>query len=366
MLATVGERVTFKLAVDRMVPFRLVLMQLIVVTSLVVYGLISLVKQGLTRNMHAVTLPRTTLFAMALVDTVGFAGLTVAAAGVSPAMTVVLLHASTPCMVLGAHVCFPDRKYTPVQLRGVGLIALAVTAGVGATAGRHFFFASADGSPGDTVSTVVYAAMAGVQGLATLYKEREIAAFAQPMDIHYLSSALFLYQAGVALVLAPVVYSLQGLAGGFPFTSYADNLIDGLACYIGDDPDYADALYDHSHANCGYCFALIGGYVACGVLALECVDQLVKVSHRTLGRALAAAVAVAALALGGLCTPTAPGGGLLGSALGFTDLAALVVLLVGLELYGHDPEPDATALTCFVPVAVAPVPLLQKTDSLTG
>jgi hypothetical protein len=374
VLATVGERVMFKLAVDRMFPFRIVLVQLIVTSSLVVYGVISLVKQGLMRDMHAVTLPRTTLWAMAVVDTVGFAGLTVAAAGVSPAMTVVLLHASTPCMVLGAHFYFPDRKYTPVQMRGVGLIALAVVAGVG-TRVATAAVAGGGGRPetpdalahsnwAGALSTLTYAIMAGMQGLATLFKEREIAAFAQPMDIHYLTSALFMHQTAIALVLAPVGYFLQGLAGGYPLTSYADNLVDGLACYIGDDPNYADALYDHSQAtDCGSCFVLIAGYVMCGVVVLECVDHLVQLNHQLVGRALAAAVAVAALALGALCTPVP--GGVFGSALGYSDVAALAVLLVGLELYAHDPEPDATALTSFVPVPVAPVPLL-KTDSLTG
>ena len=70
--------------------------------------------------------PHTKLLIMAVLDTIQFAGLTVSAAGVSPAMTVILLHTSTPFLVLGSRYSFPDRKYSSIQIRGVQLIALAV------------------------------------------------------------------------------------------------------------------------------------------------------------------------------------------------------------------------------------------------
>lgn len=47
-------------------------------------------------------------------------------------------------------------------------------------------------------------------GLSTLYKEKSIITWAQPMDIHYLSSWLFFYQLLVAAVLSPFIYLLQG------------------------------------------------------------------------------------------------------------------------------------------------------------
>lgn len=70
--------------------------------------------------------PHSKLIKMAILDTVQFSGLTVAAAGISPAMTVILLHSSTPFLVLGSRCIFPDRKYSSIQQRGVQLISLAV------------------------------------------------------------------------------------------------------------------------------------------------------------------------------------------------------------------------------------------------
>lgn len=70
--------------------------------------------------------PHSKLMKMAILDTVQFSGLTVAAAGISPAMTIILLHSSTPFLVLGSRCMFPDRKYSAIQQRGVQLISLAV------------------------------------------------------------------------------------------------------------------------------------------------------------------------------------------------------------------------------------------------
>ena len=209
IIATAGERVTFKMAVDRMVPFRFVMVQLILTASLVIYGTITNIKQGFAGgNPQTHSFPHSKLFIMALLDTVQFAGLAVSAAGVSPTMTVILLHASTPCLVLGTRYGFPDRKYSLIQMRGVQLIALAVMVSLFGSISHQFF---PDEHESDTYSSLVYVSMAALHGLATLYKEREIISWAQPMDIHYLSSWLFLYQSIITLVCGPLIYYLQGM-----------------------------------------------------------------------------------------------------------------------------------------------------------
>ena len=55
------------------------------------------------------------LLAMAVLDTVSFSGLVISAAGVTPTMTVILLHASTPIIVFFSRFAFPDRtsSYAP-------------------------------------------------------------------------------------------------------------------------------------------------------------------------------------------------------------------------------------------------------------
>lgn len=208
MIATAVERVCFKMAVDRMVPFRFVMVQLILTASLVVYTLITSIKQGSrVTQTQTQNFPQNKLFIMALLDTFQFAGLAVSAAGVSPTTTVILLHASTPCLVLGTRYSFPDRKYSLIQMRGVQLIALAVLVCLVGSISHQFFPGQHES---DTMSSLMYVSMAALHGVATLYKEREIIAWSQPMDIHFLSSWLFLYQFIITLMLGPLIYCLQG------------------------------------------------------------------------------------------------------------------------------------------------------------
>jgi hypothetical protein len=60
-------------------------------------------------------------------------------------------------------------------------------------------------------SSLVYVAAAAIQGFATLYKEKSIIVWSQPMDIHFLSSWLFFYQSLVLIILSPVLYMFQGI-----------------------------------------------------------------------------------------------------------------------------------------------------------
>ena len=105
--------------------------------------------------------PHTKLLIMAVLDTIQFAGLTVSAAGVSPAMTVILLHTSTPFLVLGSRYSFPDRKYSSIQIRGVQLIALAVIISLISSSG---YFISPGVHESDITSSFVYFCMAALHG----------------------------------------------------------------------------------------------------------------------------------------------------------------------------------------------------------
>jgi hypothetical protein len=98
---------------------------------------------------------------MAILDTIQFAGLTVSAAGVSPTMTVILLHTSTPFLVLGSQYVFPDRKYSSVQLRGVQLISVAVLISLVGSISHVFY---PDIHESDTLSSLFYFSMAALHG----------------------------------------------------------------------------------------------------------------------------------------------------------------------------------------------------------
>ena len=140
-------------------------------------------------------------------DTFQFFGLVVSAAGVSPTMTVILLHVSTPCIVLASRWLFPDRKYSLVQMRGVTIIAVAVVMCLARPLARVEF----DLAARDTMwSSCWYVIFAAGQGLITVYKERCIIMWSRPLDIYRLSAWLFYYQCMIGIVISPLVYILGG------------------------------------------------------------------------------------------------------------------------------------------------------------
>ena len=121
----------------------------------------NLLQSEITESMK--DFPHSKLIVMAVLDTVQFAGLTVSAAGVSPAMTVILLHTSTPFLVLGSRYTFPDRKYSVIQMRGVQLIALSVFI---CLMGSLTHFMSHGVHESDAQSSILYVSMAALHGIS--------------------------------------------------------------------------------------------------------------------------------------------------------------------------------------------------------
>jgi CRT-like, chloroquine-resistance transporter-like len=112
--------------------------------------------------------PQTKLLIIAAIDAVQFAGLVISATGVSPVVTVLLMHASTVFLVMASRHAFPERKYSSVQMRGVQLIALAVTVSLVGS-----FLDTTNPSSqmlSDPYSSVLYLAMCALQGFSTLCK----------------------------------------------------------------------------------------------------------------------------------------------------------------------------------------------------
>jgi hypothetical protein len=152
--------------------------------------------------------PHANLTIMALLDTLHYSGLTISASGVTPTMTVILLHSSTPFIVLGSRYLFPNRKYSSIQMKGVALISAAVII----SASRPIVWIYDEIDRYTAVSSLVYVSAAAVQSLGNLYKEKSLIEWSKPVDIHLLSSWLFLYQLAAVLLFGPVIYFAQGKA----------------------------------------------------------------------------------------------------------------------------------------------------------
>lgn len=348
MVATALERVTFKMAVDRMTPFRFFLVDVIFVVSISVYSCINVIKRGFRLNEDTVnnmqSFSHKKLLIMAVLETIQFAGLVVSASGVSPTMTVILLHASTPCIVYGSRLLFPDRKYSSIQLKGANVISVAVIVSLSrpisdvVTLGIH---------DSNALSCILYALSAALIGFANLYKETCIIEWSKPIDIYYLSSWLFAYQCCIALLLSPAIYFLQNMTyhgDGFPLSSFITNSYDGFQCLLGRNPS-RHAPYDTIYCDCEYSMWIVIGYVILNIVVIECINKVLQTSNQLLGRCLAASVLVAFVALGIYDTNVDYGYGFFGSNVGIVDIISIILLIYGLEVYGCDNEPDVEIIT---------------------
>jgi hypothetical protein len=148
------------------------------------------------------------LIKMAFLDAISFSGLIVSAAGVSPTMTVILLHANTPFVVLGSRIMFDGRVYSVSQMRGVYMIACAVIISLY----RPIEHLVMDGNESFAASSLCYVCFTAVQGFAMLFKEKCIIEYAKPLDVHELSFWLFLYQLIITILISPAIYSFQGMS----------------------------------------------------------------------------------------------------------------------------------------------------------
>lgn len=350
MVATTAERITFKMSVDRMTPHRLVLIEIIFTVSLVVYGIIVAMKRGLTNEITSqmYLFPHSKLMIMALLDTIQFSFLVLAAAGITPTMTVILLHASTPAIVFGSKFFFPTRVFTEAQMRGVYLIVFAIVVGI---VQQIWAILTRGIDQSGLLSTLVYILAASLHGCSTLYKEKAIIEWMQPMDVHYLSSWLFFYQVLACLVLGPAIYIFQGVSnrnwGGFPLSSMFINIRDGWSCFFEegafdvnsyDDFSHQVKPYDTKYSNCEFSIWLVVVYVISNVVVLECIDRVLQSGDQVLARAASAAVFVSFLTLGVYDTQVDYGNGIMGSTIGLPDIVSIVALLIGMEYYGRDTE----------------------------
>jgi hypothetical protein len=86
------------------------------------------------------------------------------------------------------------------------------------------------------------------------------------------------------------------------------------------------------------------------VVVLECVDKALQSSDQILNRITATAVLLAYVTLGFYDTGIGyDDDGLVGTAFNYWDLVSIVILMIGMEVYGRDPEPDVESVTQYTP-----------------
>lgn len=322
---------------------------------------------------------------MALFDTVSFGGLIISATGVTPTMTVILMHANTPLIVLGSKYIFPERVYSSLQIAGVWLISISLLVSVSRP--LFLFFGifgydhsnSHDHEYSSALCTILYLSSAALQGIGALYKEKAIIEFSQPCDVHVMSCWLFFYQFIYALIGYPLFYVLQGNYNfiycfiiifffhclffneigisndwkGYPISSFMDNFWDGMYCWLGSDPDPLSSSYDTQNTSCFILFWLIIFYVISTILILYCVEKILIMNNIILGNTMALAVMISFLLAwiyDKYYSTISYENHKITSMSGVSDIISIFILLIGMVIFSKDPEPDAELTTNYSPI----------------
>ena len=366
MMSTASERVIFKMSVDRMAPFRFVLAMAFIAVSFLIYGTVMLYKIIYTDKITARMwqFPKKKLLAMAVLDTVSFSGLVISAAGVTPTMTVILLHASTPIIVFFSRFAFPDRKYSEMQIKGSNFIVCAIAFSLIRSITDMYYRTDTY----NALSSVIYVASAAMQGVGTLYKEKAVIEWSQQLDIHFLSAGLFLFQTLTMGFVALVLYYMQDVYYHYTSQYYSFNLRAGFQCLLGDwvfkedlkknaiqaaCTDTGDIGHNTIECSCSGSNLLILGYVFSNIIMLECMDHVLQTSNRILGRVMAVSVFVAFLALGVYDNKvySVVDVHIIGT-IGIADILSILCLLIGIDYNGRDAEPNVEMITSFDAVAI--------------
>ena len=291
------ERVSFKMLVDRVVPFRYLVVVLVVIFEAIMLGIIVQFQtncgEGAGQNGTAYTtpFPRRKLFVMAALDLCKDLMMTLPAAAVAPTLTVMLLQGQIPCNMLLGHLweriarrqrrggqpgrdspnsvasmssSNPSPAATPppptsyswavdepreFMMGGnnnrrdqLGFLASHyLGAGLVALSLVVAFIPVAvewmKGSSDVGWSTLVYLLSCVPASASVLYKERALMAYRQPIDPYLLNLNVDIYQLLLLIPLAPIMYNLQSV--GF-FGAYDDD--NSGSDTHGSDVDFSTSL----------------------------------------------------------------------------------------------------------------------------
>lgn len=119
-----------------------------------------------------------------------------------------------------------------------------------------------------------------------------------------------------------------------------------------NDDDYGQESF--IVLDCGSSMFLVVGFVLANLLIIMSINYVLHTSTNWLGRSIVFAVTVAFVVLWIYDCHVLNyygswgawlGGQLFGSSVSFVDIISLVLLLIGLEIYGRDPEPDIEVIT---------------------
>lgn len=371
-LVTTVERVSFKMLIDRVVPFRFLVMSLVVALEAIILGVVIQCRGGTGTSASGNPFPRHKLLIMAALDLCKDFMLVVSGAFVAPTLTVLLLQGQTPCSML-LSICqnrsergltsgtSHNLDYRPMHFVGAGLISLSLLFALSPVLVN---WAHSRGAAGSVYNTFVYLLSCIPASASVIYKERALTAYRQPMDPHVLNLYVDIFQLLLLIPFTPLIMRLQTRAF---FASVDDDRDDtsstdsrgfaeGLTCFfapgLGDnarDPliSGGDIWPSQDNSYCRLALPLLVFYVGSSLLVNFSVDRVLKYgSPPLLYRSVTAATVTAYVVLGVL----AHGAPMLnGLSVVMWQVPSAVLLVFGNELYHRYQEPGAEVLTQWAP-----------------
>jgi hypothetical protein len=119
------------------------------------------------------------------------------------------------------------------------------------------------------------------------------------------------------------------------------NVYNGWKCFLGME---AVQLDTDLYVDCSESMWVVVGYVLSNAVVMLCMSSVLMLSNQILGRATEAAI-FAAFAMLWVYDVHINDSSMFGGNAGIIDIVAIVVLIVGMEVYDRDPEPDVQVIT---------------------
>eukprot|EP01041_Mallomonas_annulata_P006707 gene6707-13595_t len=156
----------------------------------------------------------------------------------------------------------------------------------------------------------------------------------------------------------------------YPLNGFLSNIYDGFLCLFGFNPSLDnDHLYSIEDASCPNICWFVIAYVLATVILLQAIDRILKFNDGSLVRILSISIMCSFVFLslyriitGTTSSSSSSSSGTEGSQISHShgllfssndvsiiDIISVIILVLGMELYGRDPEPEIEAITNFSP-----------------
>lgn len=312
------ERFSFKVLVDRMGPFRMVVAAELV---LGVHGALGggwallryLCKKKKSRK-PGFMIPLADIGLMAVLDTVQLLLVVISSSHVAPTLTGIIVHVTIPFTTSIRALFHPmENKATnqdgqeTQKLFGVSLIFLSSILAVSPailTLIYPAYFSKKDIMANRAAWNTLLFFFSFIPGaISQVYKEKTLATYAQPVDPDFLNVLLSIFSFAFSFIVSPIFYPLQGFVNTpstpesgseikveswihmYPTRGISDNFSDGLHCFLGTLSDETQLRGYPEEAHCDFGHVLVLLYVASTMIIGYSIGKIcsagaMKILHR--------------------------------------------------------------------------------------